>query len=268
MLTASMCVMNSEVGALAKIELKAVTKHFGDVDRAVRTLDEVSLRVDDGEFVAIVGPPECGKSTLLQIVANLQTPSTGQVYLRGSQVDRPANVMVLHEHALLPRLTVRENVACDLGNRDIDDTPYFPQADRQLVRLGLDGCAHLYPHQLSAGTKQCVGVARALTQQPEILLMDEPLGALDDEPRELMQEQLLELREESKPTCLYITHSIDEAVLLADRVVLMTASPGRISKYINVPFRGSRDSGLRHTTEFAQVSERIWEDLQEESRRP
>jgi NitT/TauT family transport system ATP-binding protein len=249
-----------------KVDVRGVTKRFGGADDGVVALSDVSLRLADGEFVAIVGPSGCGKSTLLRIVAGLQEPTSGEVELHDRDPDRPATAMVFQEHALFPWLTVEQNVMFGPRNRGVDKQTCQRLAGEQLQRLGLSGFAKSYPHQLSGGMKQRVGIARALAQDPEILLMDEPLGALDAQTRTLLQEQILELREESSPTCLYVTHAIDEAVFLADRVVLMTARPGRTKEEIAVPFAHPRTPELRGTAEFARLTQEIWEHLRDEVR--
>jgi NitT/TauT family transport system ATP-binding protein len=256
--------MNTEFSdGQPKVDVRGVSKRFGGSDGVV-ALDGVSLRLADGEFVAIVGPSGCGKSTLLRIVAGLQEPTSGEVELHDRDPDRPATAMVFQEHALFPWLTVEQNVMFGPRNRGVDKQTAQKLADEQLRRLGLGGFATSYPHQLSGGMKQRVGIARALAQDPEILLMDEPLGALDAQTRTLLQEQILELRQQSSPTCLYVTHAIDEAVFLADRVVLMTARPGRTKEEIAVEFTAPRTPELRGTAEFARLTQEIWEHLRDE----
>jgi NitT/TauT family transport system ATP-binding protein len=247
-----------------KVDIVKVRKRFGDEQTGVLAIEEVSMQIGDGEFVAIVGPSGCGKSTLLRLVAELQEPTSGGIDIHERDEARPATAMVFQEHALFPWLTVEQNVMFGPRNRGVDKQTCREQAGQQLRRLGLGDFAKSYPHQLSGGMKQRVGIARALTQDPEILLMDEPLGALDAQTRTLLQEQILELREESSPTCLYVTHAIDEAVFLADRVVLMTARPGRIKEVVDVPFHTPRSPDLRGAAEFARLSQEIWEHLRDE----
>lgn len=256
--------MNHAASDSPKVEVLDVSKRFGDTDSGVLALDNVTLQVGEGEFVAIVGPSGCGKSTMLRIVADLQTADTGEVKVHDQHPGRPTSAMVFQEHALFPWLTVQQNIVFGPRNRKVDKSVYNEEAARQIDRIGLQGFADRYPHQLSGGMKQRVGIARALTQNPEVLLMDEPLGALDAQTRTLLQEQILELRQESKQTCLYVTHAIDEALFLADRVVLMTARPGRISRIIQVPFEGKRTPELRGSAAFAELSQEIWEHLRVE----
>ncbi|HJB62310.1 MAG TPA: ABC transporter ATP-binding protein [Candidatus Microbacterium pullistercoris] len=253
----------SDRTADAKVRLTGVTKRFPGAEE-VTALEDISLEIRESEFVSIVGPSGCGKSTLLRLVAGLQPPTAGTVDIRQSKPGRPKTAMVFQEHALFPWLSVRDNVAFGPRNRDVPKREAAEIADAQLARLGLDRFGDFYPHQLSGGMKQRVGIARALAQDAEILLMDEPLGALDAQTRTLLQEQILELRQESRPTVLYITHAIDEAVFLSDRVMLMSARPGRIRDIIELDFPLDRGPELRGTEEFAKLSQNIWNHLRDE----
>lgn len=247
----------------AKVRLTGVTKRFPG-QKAVTALEDVDLEIAEGEFVSIVGPSGCGKSTLLRLVAGLHEPSSGTVEIETSSPDRPKTAMVFQEHALFPWLSVRENVMFGPRNRNVGKREAAEIADEQLARLGLARFGDFYPHQLSGGMKQRVGIARALAQDAEVLLMDEPLGALDAQTRTLLQEQILELRQQAKPTVLYITHAIDEAVFLSDRVVLMSARPGRVRDIVTLDFGPDRTPALRGTPEFAALSQDIWDHLRDE----
>ncbi|WP_246836168.1 ABC transporter ATP-binding protein [Nesterenkonia sp. NBAIMH1] len=240
-----------------------MTKRFSSAEE-VTALEDVSLDIGESEFVAVVGPSGCGKSTLLRLVAGLHHPTSGTVDIRQSKPGRPKTAMVFQEHALFPWLSVRDNVAFGPRNRDVPKKEAAEIAQTQLARMGLARFGDFYPHQLSGGMKQRVGIARALAQDAEILLMDEPLGALDAQTRTLLQEQILELRQESRPTVMYITHAIDEAVFLSDRVMLMSARPGRISEVIDLDFPLDRGPELRGTQEFAKLSQDIWNHLRDE----
>ncbi|MDX2377333.1 ABC transporter ATP-binding protein [Microbacterium sp. LRZ72] len=246
-----------------KVRLTDVTKQFPGKDE-VTALQDVSLDIAEAEFVSIVGPSGCGKSTLLRLVAGLYEPTSGTVDIESSKPDRPKTAMVFQEHALFPWLSVRENVMFGPRNRHVRKKEAAELADEQLERLGMGRFADFYPHQLSGGMKQRVGIARALAQDAEVLLMDEPLGALDAQTRTLLQEQILELRQQTKPTVLYITHAIDEAVFLSDRVVLMSARPGRIRDIVELDFGPQRGPELRGTPEFAALSQDIWDHLRDE----
>jgi len=246
-----------------KVRLTAVSKHFRARRGELVALDGVSIDIAGGEFVAIVGPSGCGKSTLLRLIAGLYAPTGGTVEIQESADGRPPTAMVFQEHALFPWLTVRANVMFGPRNRGVSKRAAAELADAQLVRMGLGRFGDYFPHQLSGGMKQRVGIARALAQNPEILLMDEPLGALDAQTRTLLQEQILELRQETGPTTVYVTHAIDEAIFLADRVVLMTARPGRVKEDILVDLPSS-GPGVRGTAEFARLSQEIWNHLRAE----
>jgi NitT/TauT family transport system ATP-binding protein len=257
--------MHTDLGTRqrVKVRMDAVTKHFRTRRGTLIALDGVSLEIASGEFVAVVGPSGCGKSTLLRLVAGLYAPSGGSLEVHRSTDARPPTAMVFQEHALFPWLTIRANVMFGPRNRGVPKRVAAELADDQLARMGLAGFADYYPHQLSGGMKQRVGIARALAQDPEILLMDEPLGALDAQTRTLLQEQILALRQESEPTTIYVTHAIDEAIFLADRVVLMTARPGRVKEDLPVDLPGG-DPEVRGTAEFARLSQEIWHHLRAE----
>lgn len=246
-----------------KVRLVGVTKRFGGRHGELVAVDGVSLDIADSEFVAVVGPSGCGKSTLLRLVAGLYQPTSGAVEIGRSEDGRPSTAMVFQEHALFPWLTVRANVMFGPRNRGVPKRGAAELADEQLARMGLARFADYFPHQLSGGMKQRVGIARALVQNPEILLMDEPLGALDAQTRTLLQEQILELRQQTRPTAIYVTHAIDEAIFLADRVVLLTARPGRVKEDITVDLP-DRSPDVRGTAEFAKLSHEIWIHLRAE----
>lgn len=260
-----MHAMRAETGVSqqVKVRLSAVSKRFGTRHGELVAVDGISLEIPDGQFVAIVGPSGCGKSTLLRLVAGLYAPSEGSVEVRQSTEARPPTAMVFQDHALFPWLTVRANVMFGPRNRGVPKRAAAELADAQLERMGLAGFAEYFPHQLSGGMKQRVGIARALAQNPEILLMDEPLGALDAQTRTLLQEQILELRKETRPTAIYVTHAIDEAIFLADRVILLTARPGRLKEDIAVELPEGGPE-VRGTAEFARLSQEIWNHLRAE----
>jgi NitT/TauT family transport system ATP-binding protein len=257
--------MRTELGTKqrVKVRLTEVGKRFDTRRGELVALVDVSLEIADGEFVAVVGPSGCGKSTLLRLVAGSYPPTEGLVEIDQSADGRPPTAMVFQEHALFPWLTVRANVMFGPRNRGVSKRVARELADAQLARMGLNGFADYYPHQLSGGMKQRVGMARALVQNPEILLMDEPLAALDAQTRTLLQEQILALRQETRPTAIYVTHAIDEAIFLADRVLLMTARPGQVKEVVTVDLPG-RGPEIRGTAEFARLSQEIWNHLRAE----
>ncbi|MFJ8260594.1 ABC transporter ATP-binding protein [Rummeliibacillus sp. NPDC094406] len=215
-----------------KISIKNMTKAFYKKNSSVTALDQVSLDISEGEFVCLVGPSGCGKTTLLRILAGLETTSVGEFEIMQGQEDRPLQSMVFQERGIIPWLTVEENVAFGLKMRHLPSNLIKERTDYYLKKVGLEKFSKLYPKELSGGMKQRVSIARAFANDPEILLMDEPFAALDEQNKFILQEELLSIWEETKKTVLFITHSIDEALLLSDRILLMSAQPGKIIKEI------------------------------------
>ncbi len=255
-------------GARIKIDIRSVSKRFHGAALDVTALEKVDFRIQEGEFVCIVGPSGCGKSTLLRILAGLETPSEGEVVIARSDPSRPLNAMVFQENSIFPWMTIRNNVAYGLDARGTDRAVRNRRVDRLLAVTGLDRFADAYPHQLSGGMKQRASVARAFASDPEILLMDEPFAALDEQNKILLQDELLRLWSESRKTVVFITHSIDEALVLGDRVLVMSARPGRIKADLPVGFARPRAVyELKADLEFGQMSRRIWQHLREEVRR-
>ena len=249
----------------AKIELQGVGKIYRTAQGSVEALCAVDLTVGEGEFLCIVGPSGCGKSTLLRILAGLYKQSYGQVVIRNAATyGRPVSAVVFQEYAIFPWRTVLHNVAFGLEMRGIPKKERLQISRDYLDKVGLIDCAHHYPHQLSGGMKQWVALARALANDPEILLMDEPFGALDAQTRIVMQEELLRIWEADRKTVVYVTHSIEEAVMLGDRVVLLTARPGCVKAVYSVPLARPRDLDVRTTLEFNRLVQRIWEELKGE----
>ncbi len=228
-------------------------------DIGVTALDRVSLDVPDQEFVVIVGPSGCGKSSLLYLAAGLQMPTDGEIYVggnpvRGSGADRG---MVFQSYTLFPWLTVRRNVEFGLKLRKLVETERREIVEHFLDEVGLRKFENHLPKQLSGGMKQRVALARALANDPQILLMDEPFGALDSQTRSSMQKLLLRVWEHTKKTVLFVTHDIDEAILLGDRIYVMTAHPGRIQEEISVPIPRPRDLSMVMEPEFLTLKRRI-----------
>jgi len=248
-----------------KINVTNVTKTYPTSDGDVLALDAFNLTVQSGEFVCIVGPSGCGKSTLLRMVAGLIEPTSGNITITpGNDPSKPLNSVVFQEYAIFPWKTVLENVAFGLQMRGYNKKQRTFIADEWLAKVGLRKFRNAYPHQLSGGMKQRVSIARALANDPEVLLMDEPLGALDAQTRTVLQEELLQLWEENQKTVLYITHSIDESILLGDRVVLMTARPGRHKQTFDVNIPRPRTIETTSTQEFSELSYNIWQALHDE----
>jgi NitT/TauT family transport system ATP-binding protein len=248
-----------------KIRIQDVRKVYQTPARRVVALENVSLEVAEGEFVCVVGPSGCGKSTLLRILAGLVPPTSGRVVFTGGGRGKPLHSLVFQEYAVFPWKTVFENVAFGLQMRGVPRPDREAAARAWIERVGLHDFADAYPRQLSGGMRQRVGIARAFANDPEVLLMDEPMGALDAQTRLLLMDELLRLWEADRKTVVYITHDIDEALLLGDRVVLMTARPGRLKATYTVPFARPRGMELMAAPEFAGLSYAIWEALRDEA---
>jgi NitT/TauT family transport system ATP-binding protein len=226
-------------------------------------LDDVDFAVAEGTFVSILGPTGCGKTTLLRIVHGLIRPTSGRVVIDGQVVDGPApdRAMVFQEFNLLPWRTARHNVELGLELQGVDRSARRETASAALRMVGLEAFAQHYPHQLSGGMKQRVGLARALSIRPRCLLMDEPFGALDLQTRELMQLELIGLWERDRKTVLFVTHSVDEAVLLSDRIVVLGPRPARVLQVLDVPLprpRGVESRAIAATSAFAECRARVW----------
>ena len=249
----------------AKITVQGATKVFESEAGPVTALQAFDLEVAEGEFVCVVGPSGCGKSTLLRILAGLESLSAGEAIIRpGGDPGKPLNNVVFQEYAIFPWKTVLDNVAFGLQMRGVGRRERYAVAEEWLARVGLAKFARYYPEQLSGGMKQRVAIARALANDPEVLLMDEPLGALDAQTRKVLQEEFLRIWEQTRKTVVYITHSIDEAVLLADRVVIMTAQPGTHKATFEVGIPRPRTLETTATATFSELSSAIWEALRDE----
>jgi len=232
----------------------------------VRALDRVSIEVGDGEFAVIVGPSGCGKSSLLYLIAGLNHPTGGEVLLDGAAVTTPGRDrgMVFQSYTLFPWLTVEQNVAFGLRLRKRPAAECREVARQYVREVGLDGFETAYPRQLSGGMMQRAALARAMANDPEVLLMDEPFGALDSQTRLVMQQLLLRVWEHHHKTVLFVTHDIEEAILLGDRIYVMTARPGRIKAEIAVPLSRPRDVEMVTAPAFVALKRRILDLLHEE----
>jgi len=254
-----------ETAPTPKIVSRNVTKIYPTVRGPMTALDDFNLDVADGEFVSVVGPSGCGKTTYLRILAGLDTLSAGSVRIRpGTDPKKPLNSVVFQEYAVFPWKTVIDNVAFGLEMRGIGRAERQEVAAYWLERVGLRKFAGYYPHQISGGMKQRVSIVRALANDPEVLLMDEPLGALDAQTRIVLQDELLRIWEETRKTVVYITHSLDEAILLSDRVILMTAHPGRHLATFDIDIRRPRTVETMNTPRFAELRGAIWDLLGKE----
>ncbi|HVU14944.1 MAG TPA: ABC transporter ATP-binding protein [Phototrophicaceae bacterium] len=251
-----------------KLQLNNITMTFrtrrGD---SVTAVDNLSLYVGDREFISIVGPSGCGKSTLLRVVAGLIRPDDGSVLLDGQPIRGPGadRGMVFQTYTLFPWLTVQGNVEYGLRLKRMSGSERKAIAQRHLAAVGLTGFENSYPKELSGGMMQRVAIARALANDPEVLLMDEPFGALDAQTRSIMQEMLVTLWQETPKTILFITHDIDEALFLSDRVYVMTARPGRVKLMLNVDLPRPRTLEMTTTEQFIEQKRVVLEAIKEET---
>jgi NitT/TauT family transport system ATP-binding protein len=248
----------------AAIEIASLRREYASGQGSVVALDNVDLRVAPGEFVCIVGPSGCGKSTLLRILAGLDRQSSGHIRVNaeGWAVE---NAMVFQDSGLFPWMSVEKNVRFGLDTRGVPASEADPRVDAALKLVGLSKFRRHYPHQLSGGMRQRTAIARAFVTDPAMLLMDEPFAALDAQNRVILQAELVRLWEQTGKTVIYVTHSIEEALLLGDRTVVMTAQPGRIKQIIDVPFPHPRDlMQLSASAVFGALKLDIWRVLEAE----
>jgi NitT/TauT family transport system ATP-binding protein len=231
----------------------------------IEVLDRVELALQDGTFCCIVGPSGCGKSTMLRIVDGLLAPESGDVLIGGERVQGPSleRGFVFQQFNLLPWRTVEGNVEFGLENLGVAKQERRARARHWIKRVDLEGFEDYYPSQLSGGMQQRVGLARALALEPTILLMDEPFGSVDDQTRMLLQEELLSIWERDRKTVIFVTHDIEEALFLADLVVVMSPRPGRILHQLQVPFGRPRDDSVRGSPELARLKQAIWQELRD-----
>jgi NitT/TauT family transport system ATP-binding protein len=229
-------------------------------------LQDFNLSVREGEFLSVLGPSGCGKSSFLNILAGLVPQTSGDVRIDGQILTGVSRMLgvVFQGYALFPWRTVIENIEIGLEIRDVKRAERRAEASRFLSLVGLQTYGNHYPHQLSGGMRQRVAIARALAYGPEVLLMDEPFGALDAQTRESLQSELLGIWEKSAKTVVFITHSIDEAIFLSDRVAFMTRGPGRVKEIIDIPLPRPRDDAVRNSTEFLALRQRAWSLLKTE----
>jgi NitT/TauT family transport system ATP-binding protein len=247
------------------ISVTNLSKIFNTTSGQITALQDISLSIGEGEFFCIVGPSGCGKTTLLRILAGLDSSSGGTISLKPTNIDRPINSMVFQEQSIFPWMTVIDNVSYGLRMRNIPKKERYEIANHYIEMIGLSKFTHAYPSQLSGGMKQRVSVARAFANDPEILLMDEPFGALDEQNRILLQHELLRIWEETRKTTVFITHSIDEALCLGDRIMVMSANPGMVKTIItnDLP-RPRKISEIRTSLQYNQLFQSIWLILRDE----
>jgi NitT/TauT family transport system ATP-binding protein len=233
----------------------------------ISALEDASLSAEGHEFVCIVGPSGCGKTTLLKLMAGLLEPTSGEIVGEaGPASDRPLNAMVFQEHGLFPWMTVWQNAAFGLEMQGVPRTERHRLAARFADRFGLGEFANSYPHELSGGMRRKVAISRAFLTDPQMLLMDEPFGALDAQTRLVLQEELLQLWSEHKKLVIYVTHDIEEAILLGDRVLVMSGRPGSIREEIRIPLSRPRKLQAGLSRELREIRHEIWKMLEDEVR--
>jgi NitT/TauT family transport system ATP-binding protein len=254
----------------ALVDIRSVSQRFGADGDGVLALDRVDLAVPDGQFVSVVGPSGCGKSTLLSLVAGLRQPTSGAVLCDGEPMTAPMPRkvgMVFQEANLLPWLSALDNVAFPLKLRRVPRRERLEAARRMLELTGLAGAEDRLPHQLSGGMKQRVAIARGLVQNPGVLLMDEPFASLDEQTRMVLGDELLRIWSETKKTVLFVTHSLNEAVYLADRVTVLSARPGRVLDDVAVDLPRPRTFAATTGERFGSLKDRIWQHIRTGERR-
>lgn len=256
-----------------KLVISGVVKTFEDSKRGdVVALDNMNFEVQEGEFFCIVGPSGCGKSTLLQIVAGLERPSGGYISVNGTVVEGPGleRGIVFQEYALFPWYTVQKNIEFGPKMRGISKKERQDIAREYIALTGLQGFENHFPHELSGGMKQRVAIARALANEPDILLMDEPFASIDSQLRENLQQEILQIWEKTKKTIVFVTHQIEEAIFLADKVLVMSARPGTVKEIVNQDLPRPRLQETRISPEFqameSLVRKSVWEEASREDR--
>lgn len=239
-----------------KVVFEGVSKDFGQKGESLRVLADVNLIIEDGEFVCLLGPSGCGKSTLLNVAGGFEHPTEGRVSIDGQEVlqPHPKRVFVFQEYGIFPWASVWDNIVLGIRKRSNEDQHRIAEEVIELV--GLTGFERAYPMELSGGMKQRVEVARALAVAPDVLYMDEPFGALDSLTRLTLRAELLRIWEERRPTILFVTHDVDEAMQLAERIVVFTARPGRIADILSIDIPHPRDIG---SPEYGQIKRRLYE---------
>lgn len=249
-----------------KLRLQDVRKDFAARGRSVTALDGITLDVARGEFLSIVGPSGCGKSTLLDLLGGLTAPTSGQILLDGTPVSGPGldRGLVFQQYALLPWRTAQENVEFGLEAKGLRKAERRAIAAEHLALVGLSTFADRYPHELSGGMKQRVAIARSLAYQPDVLLMDEPFAALDAQTREALQDELLRIWRTTGTTVVFITHGIDEAVYLGQRVAVLTSRPGRLKDVVDIDLDVDGIEDVRSSEAFGAYRHRIWTLLRDE----
>ncbi|MEX1166211.1 MAG: ABC transporter ATP-binding protein [Hydrogenophaga sp.] len=258
---------SSAASALGHIVLKNLSMSFGQGASRIQAVQAIDLNVAPGEFVSIIGPSGCGKSTLLNVVAGFATPSEGQVLLDGAPIvgPGPERGVVFQQYSLFPWMSVRKNVEFGLKMKGVDASKRETTARTLLGLAGLLAFENHFPDQLSGGMKQRVGIVRALATSPQVMLMDEPFGALDAQTRVVMQQILTNMWQKFRLSVLFITHDIEEAIFLSDRVYVMTARPGRIKAEVAIALPRPRTAEMMSSIEFTQILHKLRNLIREES---
>lgn len=269
--------LRPDAPAATKIGVRGLRKRFAVKGRPVDALAGIDLDIRTGEFFCVVGPSGCGKTTLLRILAGLDTQTAGDIRVSRDKpvqasnpqtsAERPLNAMIFQEQSIFPWMNVRDNVAFGLKARGIPRNERYRIVEPYVRKVGLEGFADALPHQLSGGMKQRVSIARAFANDPEILLMDEPFAALDEQTKLILQTELIRIWEETRKTVVYVTHSIDEAIVLSDRIMVMSARPGRIKEIIDVADVFARPrlvETVKSSPQYGEVFGRVWALLRDE----
>jgi NitT/TauT family transport system ATP-binding protein len=248
------------------LKAQGIGKQFERNGQAVVALENFDLSIAEGEFVSIVGPSGCGKSTFLHIVGGFEPRTIGSITLAGRPVSQPGpdRGMLFQDYALFPWRTVIENVSWALEVKKMQKTERLQVARKYIAMVGLSKFENSYPSELSGGMQQRVALARTLAYEPQMLLMDEPFGALDAQTRELMQEELTDIWQQDRRTVLFVTHDIEEAIYLSDRIIVFTARPGRIKADLRVELPRPRSADIRKSPEFQKIHGDIWDMLRDE----
>jgi len=247
-----------------RLECHNLNKIFWDGQKETRVISDISFEAREGEFLCILGPSGCGKSTLLRMIAGLLTPSSGEVIYSGERNSGPLNSMVFQEYGVFPWMNVIDNVAFGLEMRGVPKDERYHQSIAYLKKVGLSKYAYRNPHELSVGMRQRIALARAFVNHPSILLMDEPFGSLDAQTRLILQDELLKIWKEQQKTVVFVTHDIDEAILLGDRVLVMTSVPGRIKEEMTVGIPRPRNLQMESSKEFIELRMKIWNCIRSE----
>ncbi len=248
-----------------KVNCLHLSKQFHTKNGTIHALNNVCFQTNEQEFLCVLGPSGCGKTTLLRIIAGILQPTEGKVIYEGAKDNNsPATALVFQEHGVFPWMNVIDNVCFGLETQKISKKDRYRMAMPLIEKMHLAGFIKNYPHQLSSGMKQRVGLARAFVSGAEILLMDEPFASLDAQMRVILQDELLNIRREYQKSVIYITHDIEEAIMLADRIIVMTARPGQIKQEIKVNLSRPRNVNGEHASEFIRMKNEIWSQIKEE----